>query len=124
MTTLMRMFTMYRRGDISATHNEDTMNPPDEPQYEGVVFSDGSVAIRWRTAKRSTSVWASMEDMMAVHGHPEYDSELVWETPDPAQVPPINMDIRVSGSQKLTPAFAEELRKAIESYVQRKARTW
>ena len=74
----MRCFTMYRRGDLSATHDANQANAADEPQFEGVVFSDGSVAVRWLTARRSTSVWASIEDMLAIHGHPEYESELVW----------------------------------------------
>jgi hypothetical protein len=75
---MTRTFTMYRRAVPDATHNANQKNAPDEPQFEGVEFSDGSVAIRWMTAKRSTSIWASMEDMLAIHGHPEYGSELVW----------------------------------------------
>ena len=85
----MRTFTMYRRNVPDATHNADQKNAADAPQFEGVVFSDGSVAIRWLTAKRSTAVWASMDDMLAIHGHPEYGSELVWtdeEFPAPAEV--------------------------------------
>jgi hypothetical protein len=74
----MRRFTMYRRGDISATHDANQVNPPDEPQFEGVVFTDGSCALRWLTAVHCTSVWASFEDAMTIHGHPEYDSEIVW----------------------------------------------
>ena len=74
----MRRFTMFRRNVPDETHDANQKNPPDEPQFEGVVFTDGSVAIRWRTAKRSTSLWDSLEDMLAIHGHPEYGSELVW----------------------------------------------
>lgn len=74
----MKRFVMYRRNVPDATHNADQKNAPHEPQFEGVQFTDGSVAIRWRTAKCSTAIWASMEDMLAIHGHPEYGSELVW----------------------------------------------
>lgn len=74
----MKAFTMYRRNMASAPHTAEQKNAPDQPQFEGVVFSDGSVAIRWLTAKRSTAVWSSMDDMLAIHGHPEYGSELVW----------------------------------------------
>jgi hypothetical protein len=74
----MKIFTMYRRDVPDETHNEKQKNPPDEPQFEGVVFTDGSVAIRWRTAVHCTSVWDSMDDMLKIHGHPEYGSELVW----------------------------------------------
>ena len=76
----MKTFTMFRRNVPDATHNVNQKNPPDEPQFEGVVFSDGRVAIRWLTEKRSTAAWDSMEDMLAIHGHPEYGSELVWNS--------------------------------------------
>ena len=78
MKTDARRFTMYRRNVPDATHDANQKNAPDQPQFEGVQFSDGTVAIRWLTAKRSTAVWASMDDAMAIHGHPEYGSELVW----------------------------------------------
>lgn len=74
----MRTFTMYRRAVPTDTHDENQRNAPDEPQFQGVVFDDGRVAVRWLTAKRSTSSWDSLEDMLAIHGHPEYGSELVW----------------------------------------------
>jgi hypothetical protein len=61
-----------------APHSADLKNLPDQPQFEGVVFSDGHVVIRWCTAKRSTSCWNCLDDMLVVHGHPEYGSELVW----------------------------------------------
>ncbi len=35
----MKTFTMYRHNDISATHDANQVNPPTEPQFEGVVFS-------------------------------------------------------------------------------------
>ena len=75
----MKTFTMYRR-NISQrdTHNELQRNADDEPQFEGVIFTDGTCAIRWLTARGSTSFWNSFEDMMDIHGHPEYGSEIVW----------------------------------------------
>jgi len=80
----MRTFTMYRRGDLSETHNSNLVNPPDEPQFEGVIFSDGRVAIRWLTACRSTSTWDDFDTMLAVHGHPEerYASHIVFHECD------------------------------------------
>lgn len=69
---------MYRRAVPTETHDANQRNAPDEPAFEGVQFTDGSVALRWMTAVRSTSIWASMDDAMAIHGHPEYQSELVW----------------------------------------------
>ena len=83
---MMRRFTMYRRNVPDATHNADQKNAPDAPQFEGIVFTDGSVVVRWRTAKRSTSFWDSMDEMLAIHGHPEYGSDLVWHDIDPDYV--------------------------------------
>lgn len=74
----MRTFTMYRRNVPPETHNDQQANPPDQPQFEGVVFSDGTVVLHWLTARRSISVWDSFYDMLAIHGHPEYDSVMVW----------------------------------------------
>ena len=74
----MRRFQMYRRNMINTVHTHDQKNAPVEVQFEGVVFSDGKVAIRWLTAKRSVAVWDCLDDMLAIHGHPEYGSELVW----------------------------------------------
>lgn len=36
---------------------------------EGVQWSDGTVAIRWRGQQASTVVWSSLADADAVHGH-------------------------------------------------------
>lgn len=87
--TAMRRFTVYRRGDLSATHNDQQAAPPDAPQYEGVVFSDGRVALRWLTPLRSTSCWDSLDDALGVHGHPEprYGTEFVWHDALPAPRP-------------------------------------
>jgi hypothetical protein len=85
---MMRLFTMFRKGDLTATHDSNQANPPNVPQFEGVVFTDGRVAVRWLTAKRSVSVWDSMDDMLAIHGHPEYGSVLIWN-----DVPPPPTDL-------------------------------
>ena len=81
----MKTFTMYRKGDLSGTHNGVQCNEPDAPQFEGIVFSDGKCAIRWLTKAGSVSVWDSFDDMMAIHGHPEarYGSVLVWTEKPP-----------------------------------------
>jgi hypothetical protein len=74
----MKRFTAYRE-DMDkhhATHNLDQKNPEGEAQYEGVIFSDGTCAIRWLTAAASTSVWDSFETAMRVHGHPEYGTRI------------------------------------------------
>lgn len=77
----MRRFEVYRRGDLSATHNNGLQGPAEIPQYEGVQFTDGTVVVRWRTAFRSTSFWNSFDELMSVHGHlndARYQTEVVW----------------------------------------------
>jgi hypothetical protein len=48
------------------------------PDYEGVIFSDGTVVCRWLTQYRSHSVWTSWNDFYHVHGHPEYGTRIEW----------------------------------------------
>jgi hypothetical protein len=36
---------------------------------EGCVFTDGSVALRWRGNNPATAVWPDLESVLAVHGH-------------------------------------------------------
>jgi hypothetical protein len=36
---------------------------------EGVVFWDGTVAMRWRTGTSSTAVYNCIEDVATIHGH-------------------------------------------------------
>lgn len=36
---------------------------------DGVLWTDGSVALRWRGDNPSTAVWARIEDAIKVHGH-------------------------------------------------------
>jgi hypothetical protein len=83
----MQRFTAYRRAiSLRDTHNEYQKNPDDVPQFEGVIWTDGSVTLRWLTACRSTSVWASLADCLTIHGHPEYGTEIVWhDGPAPSE---------------------------------------
>ncbi|GEL17675.1 hypothetical protein [Pseudonocardia asaccharolytica] len=74
----MRRFVGYRPVPPTDYVAKGLANAPDEPQYEGVVFTDGSVACRWRTELRSTSVWTCWEDFCRVHGHPEYGTRIEW----------------------------------------------
>lgn len=36
---------------------------------DGVIFPDGTVVLRWRTAGGSTAVYESIEQLEAIHGH-------------------------------------------------------
>lgn len=74
----MRRFKVYRPNPPEHYREGGFANAPDEVQFEGVEFSDGTVAVRWMTERRSTSLWGSLEDLMAVHGHPEYGTVVNW----------------------------------------------
>lgn len=54
-------------------------NSGDSPDYEGVIFSDGTVVIRWCTEYKSHSVWDNYEDFYQVHGHPEYGTKIIFD---------------------------------------------
>lgn len=114
MITNMRRFVCYRRDmDSRETHNEKQKNPEGEAQYEGVIWSDGTVTLHWRTPLRSHSVWDSIGDCLGVHGHPEYGTEIIWLDGDPPEI--INelkaeVDKRVA--ERVTPDLARIVRKA------------
>jgi hypothetical protein len=74
----MRTFTVYRRSAPAEYAAAGIANPPDEPQFQGAVFDDGTVAVRWLTEFRSASFWDSLQALEKVHGHPEYETEWAW----------------------------------------------
>jgi len=76
---MIQRFTVYRREiENSDKHEQEHRNSNDEPQYEGVIWSDGTVTLRWLTPLRSTSVWPNIEAALGVHGHPEYGTIIEW----------------------------------------------
>jgi len=88
----MNRFTAFRE-HTTEFHTDDHQNPPDEPQFEGVVFEDGSCVLRWLTPLKSTSVWDSFETAMGVHGHPEYGTKIIFHD----DVLPLPWDVGWSG---------------------------
>lgn len=74
----MRRFVGYRPTPPQEYLDRGVANPADQPQYEGVVFSDGTLACRWLTEYHSWSNWTSWDDFYQVHGHPEYGTKIVW----------------------------------------------
>lgn len=83
MSCEIRRFTAYRRALAErGTHTELQRNADDEAQFEGVIWSDGTVTLRWLTACRSHSIWASLADCLNIHGHPEYGTDIIWHDGD------------------------------------------
>lgn len=58
----MRRFALERLEDESGVSGTGFV-------AEGVRFTDGTAALRWCTEHSSTAVYASMEDLIAIHGH-------------------------------------------------------
>ena len=79
--TRIQRFTVYRKAinDVGAkTHNNASMNADDEPQYEGVIFTDGTVVLRWLTKFGASEFFDNIEAALTIHGHPEYETEIIW----------------------------------------------
>ena len=57
-----RIFVLIRDADVSGTSGTGVV-------AEGVVFSDGTVAMRWLTRTRSTALYDNLEDLVEIHGH-------------------------------------------------------
>jgi hypothetical protein len=47
---------------------------------EGVMFHDGTAALRWRSQFKSTAVYQSITDLEAIHGH-NGQTKIVWIDP-------------------------------------------
>lgn len=58
----VRTFEFHRDDDVSGVSGTGVV-------ADGVTFDDGVTVVRWRGERRSTVVWPSVEDAIAVHGH-------------------------------------------------------
>ncbi len=77
--TQPRVFRGYRPQPPAEYAEKGITNSGSGPDYEGVIFSDGTVVIRWMTRYRSHSVWMNWDDFLQVHGHPEYGTAIVFQ---------------------------------------------
>jgi hypothetical protein len=66
----MKRFYLVRVEDVSGVSGTGVV-------AEGVEFTDGRVALRWRTATPSTVVWDSIVDVQAIHGH-DGKTQVYW----------------------------------------------
>lgn len=58
----MRIFHLVRTVDETGVSGTGIV-------AEGVVFTDGRVALRWKGEHASTVVWDTIDSAIAVHGH-------------------------------------------------------
>lgn len=80
----MKTFTVYRTAiSERESHSTQMKNADNEPQFEGIIWSDGTVTVRWLTSVASTATFNSLQDLLTIHGHPEYGTEIDWGDGDP-----------------------------------------
>lgn len=79
----MRRFEAYRPNPPASYAELGLAAEPGRPSYEGVLWTDGSVTIRWRTSVRSTAHFDCLADLIKIHGHPDYGTVIRWLDPDP-----------------------------------------
>ncbi len=65
-----RPFVLQRDQDVSGISGTGVV-------AEGVVWTDGTAAIRWRGDRPSTTAWSSVDDLIAIHGHGG-GTRIVW----------------------------------------------
>ncbi len=79
----MKLFTGYRPNPRPEYAPAGLSNASDETaDYQGVVFDDGTVVLRWLTEFKSHSVWSDYDSFYHVHGHPEYGTRIEWAVVD------------------------------------------
>lgn len=76
----MKVFRGYRPQPPEEYVEKSITHAGKQPDYEGILFDDGTVAVRWMTQFRSTSLWSDYETFYYVHGHPEYGTEIEWSS--------------------------------------------
>jgi len=76
--TYPRTFAGWRPDPPEEYRAKGITNAGESCDYQGVIFADGSVVVRWMTEFRSHSVWACWDDFYRVHGHPEYGTRIVF----------------------------------------------
>jgi len=65
----MKLFTGYRENPPPFG------NPPDQPQFEGVVFEDGTVVTKWLTEVKSMHTYADWDSFWKIGG---FGTEIHW----------------------------------------------
>lgn len=72
----MRRFELHRDEDASGVSGVGVV-------AQGIQFDDGTCAMRWLSAHRSTALYEHAHDIRLIHGH-EGRTRLVWVDPAPA----------------------------------------
>lgn len=67
----MRRFHFHRVEDESGVSGVGII-------AEGVVFTDGTVALRWITKFKSTAIYNNMDECEKIHGH-NGKTKIIWK---------------------------------------------
>lgn len=67
----MRRFHLYRLEDESGKSGKGIV-------AEGIVFTDGSVVIRWMSTTPTTTLFNARADMEKIHGH-DGKTQIIWK---------------------------------------------
>jgi hypothetical protein len=70
----MRRFHLERLEDASGVSGCGSV-------AEGVIFSDGKIALEWFGSHVSTNLYASLADVEYIHGH-EGRTRIIFDDPD------------------------------------------
>jgi len=70
----MRRFHFLRLEDVSGTSGCGRV-------AEGVIFSNGKVALEWLSKHSSTNLYDSIDDVEFIHGH-EGKTKIVFDDPE------------------------------------------
>jgi len=89
----IRNFQVYRPNQPEGREEDGTGVAPGEVAFEGTIFSDGTVVVRWRTDFKSTSVFNTLDDLLAVHGHPEYGTVIKYSPSWDSQEDPSEVEV-------------------------------
>lgn len=73
----MRRFYLDRQTDVSGTSGTGSV-------VEGVQLSNGQCVVRWLTHLSSLSIYSSIEDVVAIHGH-DGRTNLYWFDDEPSE---------------------------------------
>lgn len=69
----MLRFNLFRNEDVSGVSGVGVV-------AEGVMFTDGTAALRWLGRLNSTAIYNSMEELEEIHGH-QGATEVHWIDP-------------------------------------------
>lgn len=89
MTVLPRRFELYRHVDVSGVSGTGVV-------AYGCLYPNGMATLCWISPHPAVSIWQSLADMLAIHGH-EGDTELLWLDDVPARFAEANIGVSLAG---------------------------